>query len=148
MAYKLPKNKPASDIVGATTPPSVGFIGQVITSGLTAPVALTTGTITSITSITLDAGNYIINACGGSVNTTGNLFSSVEIALGTTNNSFTGVTIGDNKVQVNGPVDVFAGTISINVNISTTTTYYLTFRSIFTTGSATGRGRITATRVG
>lgn len=148
MAYKLPKNKPASDIVGATTPPSVGFIRQVITSGLTAPVALTSGALTSITSITLDAGNYIINACGGSVNTTGNQFSSVEIGLGTTNNSFTGVTIGDNKVQVNGPVDAFAGTISINVNISTTTTYYLTFRSIFTTGTATGRGRITATRVG
>jgi hypothetical protein len=131
------------------TAPSAGFIGEQIRSAVSSAsaVSLTNNTPADVTSISLTAGIWDISAIG-QVGANGNN-TEERIAISTT--SATLSTSGDNTAIFN--LANTGGTFPLCVPswrlvVSSTTTVYLVARSLFSTGSSTVYGRISATRVG
>lgn len=132
------------------TAPPAGFIGENIrsfnSSGQASP-----GTTQSfnITSISLTAGIWDVSGIGlGS-------FSGLSTQWGVTlsaTSATSAVTGGDNAtsaVYTSGSGFQVTGSVpSFRVTLSGTTTYYLVGVGSFSTGSCTGFGRISGTRVG
>ena len=104
---------------------SAGQVGEYIDSFVVTTAVGTTAT--TLTSISLTAGDWDISGCvelNGS-----NGVTSIQAAINTTTNSFTGTSLGKN--QLYSPSSTFAGGVGsvtmprYRVNISSTTTYYL-----------------------
>lgn len=130
-----------------TTPPA-GFIGESITASATA-VSLLNTTPANVTSISLTAGIWDVSGIVTVLYTGASTAS--QIAISTNTASLTGTVLGDTQWQSNIATtggDVTGSIPQKRVLLSGTTTYYLIGVAFFSTGSATGNGRISATRVG
>ena len=121
------KPSQTAGIIGTTTNNSAnaGSVGEYIDSFVVTTAVGTTAT--TLTSISLTAGDWDISGCvelNGS-----NGVTSIQAAINTTTNSFTGTSLG--KDQLYSPSSTFAGGIGavtmprIRAIISSTTTYYL-----------------------
>lgn len=138
------------DLTG-TTPP-LGYRGERIASVIPSGSAITlsTGVAQNITSISLTAGVWDVSALAMFNGTlTG---TQLAIGIGTTTNSLTGVNFGDSgSATPNMPTASSVQNLSIpqfRVVLSSTTTYYFVASAVFTAGTCTAYGRISAVRVG
>ncbi len=133
---------------GVFQAPSAGFIGEEIRSYATG-VNLTYATATNITSISLTPGIWSVSAVGN-ITSTG-ISSSMYLGLSPTSATFVG-NIGDQYVLLaipsltNTTIDLCVP--SFRVTTTTTINYYLVEQITFSTGTASGQGRISAIRVG
>ena len=150
MSYLL--NTPASTLTGTTTNDSAaaGYVGQIISSLVASgsAVSLTTATVANVTSISLTAGDWDVQA-------------NVNVTL--SNATATASSSGINTTSATIPTDgseVFNGqqTTTLSASLSTTiprkrisvastTTVYLCTKSTFSLGSVSAFGGITARRV-
>jgi hypothetical protein len=132
---------------GLTQAPSSGFLGQQITASASS-VNLPNLTATNITSITLTPGIWDIGAvCYITQNGVG---SAEVVSINTTSATLSG-NIGIDQAQTTYSITAFSCTQSIptfRATLAANTTYYLVAQSNFTTGTSSGNGRISATRVG
>lgn len=130
--------------------PSAGFIGEQIRSAVASGSAINTpnNTATNITSISLTAGIWDVSAVAAIQSvTTGTYFNG---SINTT--SATQGTAGDNMVQITNLSNTnnhqSLSIPSYRLTLTTTTTVYLVGFAIYSVGTATTFGRISATRVG
>ncbi len=138
---------------GVFQAPSAGYVGEQIRGFLAqaSAVALANATAKTVTSITLTPGIWDISAIVGYVAgaITGTLTFS---GIATTTNSLTGTVEGDNAVeaaQTATAASNYSQVIpSYRVTITASTSYFLVAFMLFTVGSPTAWGRISATRVG
>ena len=130
------------------TAPSAGFVGEQIKSTVTG-VSFSTNVNKNITSISLTAGIWNLTGCSwmqysGTSNATQLCFNTVSATI-------TG-TQTDQLAQDNYTTAIprnFVLTLPcFRVTLSATTTYYLNGNGVFSSGTCTGDGTITATRVG
>jgi hypothetical protein len=134
-----------------TAPPS-GFIGERISSSVAqgSSVNLPNATTTNITSISLTAGIWNVDALIGFRTTNGGVGANFTGSIVTT--SATLGTLGDNAAATPyGPVNGSDAIIAVpgyRLTLSSTTTVYLTAVCGITSNSFSGYGRISATRVG
>lgn len=139
-------------IVGVTNGSSAaaGVVGEYVVASVVqgSAAALTTATPLTVTSITLTAGEWVIDAIGCLTGaSTGTVF---DVGVSTTTNSFTGTILGNTRVQT--PTVSLTGADAslmipgMRVTISGTTTYYLVVQETFTIGSPAAYGRISARR--
>lgn len=132
------------------TAPSAGFLGEQIRSAVASGSAVSlgsSGNAATITSITLTAGIWDISSVAVIVNS--GTTTIVAGGISAVTNSFS-LPQGDALFFSVG-ASIGAVGVSIpayRVTISTSTTYYLVGLSTFSTGAATGYGRISGTRVG
>lgn len=136
---------------GVTQAPSVGFIGERLTSAVT-NVATTSTTAKTITFISLTAGIWDVSAIATSVATGGTAIMTVQqVNISTTDNTIVG-NIGDAVFQTNtvaAGASVLSGCVpSFRVVVTSTTIYYLVVVNIYTSTTCPTSGRISATRVG
>lgn len=133
-----------------TAPPS-GFLGEQIRSAIASgsPVSISNNTATNITSISLTAGIWDVSCIMNLSNVTITGTSS-EVSISTT--SATRGTLGDSISS--SPFFGNSGSAyslvvpSYRVTLSTTTSVFLVGFALYTVGSLTAYGRISATRVG
>jgi hypothetical protein len=133
------------------TSPPAGYLGEQIRSflPLASAVSLSDSTDKTITSISLTAGVWDISCIGVLRGTlTGTAWS---VGISTTNNALA-ANYGDDTA-LTPTVSTAANDVSLSIpafraTLASTTTYYLVGRASFTVGTATGYGRISATRVG
>ena len=126
-------------------------LGQQIESYIASgsAVALTTATSKNVTSISLTAGIWDVDAIIGF---TGSPTGTQTIAsISSTTNTLNANT-GDATVQSpdipNGSTDLMLEIPQFRIAISATTTYYLVAEATFSAGSVSAYGRISATRSG
>jgi len=133
---------------GQTVAPPAGYLGQQITSSVSA-VATSTSTPVSIANISLTAGIWDISAITGAVPTGGTAAMTTHACgIGTTLNTLTG-TLGVDYFQSNVIDSTKSGCVpQIRATLTATTTYYLTVFNTYTSTTCPTNGRITATRVG
>jgi len=134
---------------GLTQAPSVGFIGEQIRSGVTA-VSFSNATPANITSISVTAGVWDINANAIGINSTVNLLACL-VGISTNTGSFTGTVLGDSQMEFLSSTRAQDLSVSISqfrVVLTATTTYYLVGQVNFDGGTCTMNGRISAVRVG
>lgn len=129
-----------------------GQIGEVITSTVSATAAAATGAVGNITSIVLTPGDWKIHGqCVISSGATGlTSGSAINMSIVTTSatNGVSGNTMDQESVLALLANGLFHLTLpSIFVNISATTTYYLTNQMTYVAGSPTTAGTITARRM-
>jgi hypothetical protein len=137
--------------IAAGNNPTAGYIGEQIRSYLPVGSAVTfsTSVIKEITTITLSAGVWDISAIA-QINYTG-VSTSTLAGISTTSTTFAPNNLGDN---VNASSFSLTGDTvtcvipAFRVAISTSTSYFMNASATFSTGAATGYGRISATRVG
>lgn len=140
-------------VTGATSA-AAGVVGEVITSNVpNSTTSLTTNTNADTTSISLTAGDWDVF---GSVSFNGAAGTGVIINLGWI--SLTSATLPDATLYASLfystggavlPYSIAPSSFvvpSLRVNVSTTTTVYLTVRSAFITSTSTAGGTITARR--
>jgi hypothetical protein len=132
------------------TAPAAGFIGEQIRSfvGSGSAVAVATNTPTNVTSISLTPGIWDVSCVG--------VFSAAAItgsncAISISGTSATRGTNGDSEI-VTPTVPTASSAVglsvpSLRVTLNATTTYYLIAYTLYTVGSQTAFGRISATRV-
>lgn len=131
--------------------PSAGFLGERISSAATA-VSMATGTPTNIVSITLTPGVWDLVGQNQAAGSTTNIIS-LQTAISTNSASFTGTTAGDSSLiqWTNGATNSQNSSVTIagfRAAITTSTTYFLVGQVSLSSGTCTGNGRITGTRVG
>ncbi len=132
-----------------TGTPATGFMGEQIRSAVASgsAVTLTTATAANITSISLTAGIWDVT---GVVMFKGAVTGTASGAsIGTT--SATTGTQGDNYITtptVSTSLDLGVVVPPYRISLTSTTTVYLVGIAIFTVGTQTAYGRISATRVG
>jgi hypothetical protein len=133
---------------GLNQTPSSGYLGEQIRSSASS-VSLSNGLAANITSISLTAGVWDISGVTQITNTGANL-ADIRLGISTNTASFTGTVPGDSSVQIEPALaTILSATIpSFRVVLTSTTTYYLVGQAIFTLGTTTAAGRISATRVG
>jgi len=127
--------------------PSAGYIGEQIRAFATA-VATSTGANTNITSISLTPGIWDIS-CVTAALSSGFLLNSYAGGISTSATSITG-TQNDNWAQSNisASAQILVTIPSWRTVITATTIYYLNGNAVFSSGTTTLAGRISATRVG
>jgi len=134
------------------TAPSVGCIGEQIKSAVTA-VSVTTSTAKTITSINLTAGIWDIVGQGRASFTNANTSAYNIVSISTTTNVLgsggpADLLMDTQNVAV-GASGILSSTIAgYRATLSATTTYYLVCYSVFSAGTCSYDGRISATRVG
>lgn len=130
------------------TAPTTGCLGEFITSS-NSGVSISNNTGTNITSIALTAGIWNLTA-SGNIQFSGSSSAS-QLAINAVSGTITG-TVGVNISQFNFSTSTafyFMHTVPCyRVTLSSSATYYLNGLGDFSTGSCTGQGTITATRVG
>lgn len=135
---------------GQTQAPSVGFVGQSISSTASA-VATTNATAKTIASIALTPGIWDISAIAAAVPTSGtNVAQIQQVGISTTDNTLTG-TLGIEFYQNNfvGGAATLSGVVpQYRVTLTSNTTYYLVVVNFYTSTTCPTNGRISATRVG
>ena len=135
------------------TAPPAGFIGEQIraTAAAGSVGSFSSGTYKTITSITLTPGVWDVNFncrfSGGAITGTG-----CACGIATVTNSTTGFVDGDNTASLtivpNAAADVAMVLSQYRILVSSNTTYYLTAAIIFSGGTPTCGGRLSAVRVG
>jgi hypothetical protein len=133
------------------TAPSAGFVGEQIRATVAsgAPVTVNNSTITNITNISLTPGIWDVTGILGFSNTaiTGTNFAmsvnTVSATLGTTGDNVT-----SSGTAPSVAANLFLTVPAWRVTISATTICYLIAYAVYTVGSLTAFGRISATRVG
>ncbi len=138
-------------IVGTTLADSAqaGSVGEIKSASVAfgSAVSLTSSTTAAITSLPLTAGDWDVWGSVCTVPAATTVQSYTQGAVSSTSASFTGA-VG----QFILPFTASAGNIvcasipAAQVNVSSTTTYYLNINSIFTTSTNKGYGTITARR--
>lgn len=142
------------NLVGTTTNDSAaaGSVGEYVSSVVTAPVTLTSGTAANITSISLTAGDWDVSGFvffnGGATTTVTYINGSISTTSATIDTSADRNTI----VFANGGTAVNLTTVNTvtgpsRFSLSTTTTVFLVARSVFGTSSGTAAGTIRARRI-
>jgi hypothetical protein len=130
---------------GSATP--AGYHGEQISAAVLAAsgVAFTTATARNITSINVTAGQWLVLGVVSIASGTSNITQAISWC------SLTSATLPDNSIrsgQSSAATSQFnLPTAPLIVNVSTTTTVYLSGYSVFATGSSTGSGYIVAIRI-
>ena len=147
---------PTTSIVIINTtgiPPLPGTIGEQIQSfvGAGSSVSLSIGVPKTITSLMLTTGIWDVTSIT-SFSTGGSLSATTLISgISTTSGMYTGTTNGDNLLYTNAfPQAGSNQPITIpqfRINVTTNTTYYLVASAIFSSGTLSAFGRISAVRV-
>ena len=136
--------------LNTSTAPAAGFIGERIVATVSngSPVSLPTATTENITSVSLTAGTWDISCVAmltGGANTGSGWFASITSSSGGAG------TIGDTRVDTPTMCTASKDTVltipAVRVNLSATTTYYLTEQAIYSVGTLSGYGRLSAVRV-
>jgi hypothetical protein len=133
-------------------PPVSGTLGEQIRQFTPqgSAIALSESSVNTLASVTLTPGIWDMTAVASF--TTSDITGTCLIAgISTTNNSFTGSTVGDtlfyeNALPQNG-ADESIVIPTHRVNVTTNTTYYLVAKAIFSSGTISGYGRISGVRV-
>jgi len=131
------------------TAPSIGFLGERISSAVQNIAAGSTGSVKTITSISLTAGVWDVTALSSATSGSINL-SLVQVGISTTTNTIEGNS-GDQYQLFAGPAShsfISESVPAFRVILTTTTTYYLVTRVDYASGSPTVNGRISGVRVG
>ena len=130
---------------------ATGYLGEQIRSFIPAAsqITLTNNTAANITSISLTSGTWDISAIGILAGT----LTGTEFALSINDTSATLSANNGDQTARTPTVSTVASTStltipSFRVTLAATTTYYLVSFALFTVGTATSYGRISATRVG
>lgn len=134
------------------TPQAAGKIGEIVTSTVAANTTTgvgASGAYGNVTSITLQAGAYVIEATAGlnenaATLTTGLQCGISDTADGSSINEFDTFLA---PFLISSTSDAILHTPDVLVNISTPTTYYLNTKFTYTAGTPRHRGRIRATRI-
>lgn len=136
---------------GLSQDPSAGFIGETISSLLprASATSLSNNTAKTVTSIDLTPGIWNISCVQGIIGAlTG---TNYQTSISTTTNTLSGV-FADSQVSTptmpTGASDLYLTIPNYHVVITANTTYFLVAFALFTVGTATVFGRISATRVG
>lgn len=130
---------------------ATGYYGEVVESAVTNVASGTTGVWADMTSISLTAGDWLVDALVVYAQTSaGTLSENTSGISSTSGNSNTGLVLGNTLVE-NPPTSVnynSSGTISAkHIQLAGTTTYYLKHRYDFSSGAYASYGRITAHRI-
>lgn len=132
------------------TAPTAGYLGEQIVASANS-ISFTSTTPKNITSITLTAGVWDISGLISiAYSVTGTL---CKIGISTNTGSFTGTVEGDSALTTSigaaaVALNLIAAIPSFRVTITTSTTYFLVGQANFGSGTGTGAGRISGTRVG
>ena len=138
--------------VNNATADTAGQVGETITSTVSGVAVAATGTVGNVTSISLTAGKWEIKAwaviAGGATGLTSGSTAQMSIVTTTATNGTAGATMTQQSVYAL----IAAGLIQLDiptvvVNITATTTYYLTEQVAFVAGSPTAAATIVATRI-
>ena len=129
-----------------------GQVGEELKSTVSAVAAAATGTVSNVTSISLTAGDWLlsgyITTAAGATGLTAATTQNLSIVTTTATNGTLGDTMQQQTVEVLTANALYAIAIPAKrVNISATTTYYLTSQVTYVAGSPTHSGTLTATRV-
>lgn len=147
-------NPTTSGIVGTNTndSASAGNVGQVISAQVTTFANTgATGTTSDITSISVPAGDWLIDALGVIKNNAATVTSWI-IGVGTVvGDDLTNVTDGTTRADGINPnaieTQITLAIPGYHVQFSATTTLYLKIHPNFSAGQPQGAGRITAARI-
>ena len=130
---------------------TAGCLGEQIRSYIASgsAITLTNNTPANVTSISLTAGIWDVSAIGAFSGTITGTQTTVSISsTSATLNTNTGdATVSSTSVPTVAS-DLMLTIPTFRVAISTTTTYYLVVNELFTVGTATAYGRISAVRTG
>jgi len=131
------------------TAPTAGFLGERITSSVISS-AVTSGVVTSLTSITLTPGIWDVAAIASFIPTGASAAGgAIQVSTGTIVNSFTGATIGIDLYQTNFSFSVASGAVPVKRYILTTSSIiYLNVLVLYTGSSCPTNGSISAVRAG
>lgn len=133
---------------GAAT---AGFVGEVISSTISSFTNFpTSGNYGDLTSISLTAGDWFINAQLLQIKNGATLTTATLGVSTTSGNSGTGLTDGDTQISFvpnNTSTGAGSGHVFVHVNLSATTTYYLKYTSSYTVATPQATGKITAVRI-
>lgn len=150
-ATSLAFSPTSGGIIGTNTNDSVaaGYVGEIITASVTAAsaTAITSTSVVDITSISLTAGEWLVVGNGGFN------FAGLTGSFGAAWISTTSATLPDGALR--STMALNANTISgvtlacpnVILQLSGTTTVYLSGRCVFSSSTATRFGSITATRI-
>jgi hypothetical protein len=129
-----------------------GQVGEVLSSTVTGVAVAATGAVGNATSLSITAGDWIISAhavvSGGATGLTAGSTQKLSIVTTTATNGVEGDTMQTNSVAAliaNGKHGLAIP--QIRINISATTTYYLTEEVTYAAGSPTIAAKLIATRV-
>jgi hypothetical protein len=131
------------------TNPTAGYIGESISSQNSSGVGMSISTITAIVNVALTPGVWDINAMGYIHNTAANM-NYWQGGISTSSSTFSGNN-GIDTFEFSGTANATDACLTISPvrkTISSNTTYYLVMTSNPASGTLTGYGRISATRVG
>jgi hypothetical protein len=129
-----------------------GQVGQEIKSTVSGVAVAGSGSVGNVTSISLTAGDWLMSGyvviSGGATGLTSGSTAKLSIVSTTATNG----TSGDTMVQESVYALIANGLVSLalpakRINISSTTTYYMTVETTYVAGSPTVAGTLTATRV-
>jgi len=132
---------------------AAGKIGEIITATLTSgsAVSLVTATAKTVTSIDLTAGQWQINGTVIIVSASSTTTTLIAGAINTTTNVLPALSSNGYAVAqmatVTGSATWSLATGTLDVNVPSTTTYYLIAQSNFGVSTTTAYGKITARRV-
>jgi hypothetical protein len=129
-----------------------GQVGEVISSSVTAAAVAGSGNVGNVTSISLTAGDWLISGMtvftGGATGLTVNSTVKTSIVTTSATNGTSGSTMTQESVLALLANGLFEQSIpQVRVNISATTTYYLTEECTYAAGSPTVAGTLIATRM-
>ncbi len=133
------------------TAPPAGFIGEQLTANATS-VSLSNNTAKTITSVVLTPGVWDISGSVFFFNS--GVTTSISAGISTTNNTMPAGNAGINLQTVTPPAGTTTSLVMgfsvplLRALVSTNTTYYLVGLTLFSGGTSTENGYITATRVG
>lgn len=138
--------------VNNATADVAGQLGETTTSTVSGVAVAATGTVGNVTSISLTAGKWEIKASavytGGATGLTAESTAKMSIVSTSATNGTSGSTMSQQSVYAlvaNGLVAMHI--TSVVINITATTTYYLTEEVTYAAGSPTAAATIVATRI-
>lgn len=145
----------SSEIAGTTTNNNAasGLLGEIVSSlvAVGSPQAMTTNTAMNVTSISLTAGDWDVEANVNFINTGSTLTGSPNVQAGINTTSAT-IPVDGSEVSTGLLGVTLTNTDGVTiprkrVSIAVTTTVYLCAKAIFTIGTFTSYGQISGRRV-
>lgn len=129
---------------------AAGYVGEYIEGTASATNCPTSTQYGDVTSISLTAGDWLVTGLVAAIDA-GGVDTSFKVGISTTTgNSSTGLTFGNNAascVPPSGTSDSSCTVPSYRVSISSTTTYYLKIRCVFSGTAFQSAGRLSARRL-
>jgi len=138
--------------VNNATADTAGAVGETLSSTVSGVAVAATGTVGNITSLSITAGKWEIKAfavySGGATGLTAASTAKMSVVSTTATNGTSGSTMAQESI----PALIANGFVSLSIpaviiNITSTTTYYLTEEVTFAAGSPTVAATIVATRI-